>query len=351
MIGNYGNQPTSFWLIAKQVATLIIMKDNNMLIPKSKEELLSLIENQIEESLQLEYKSADSLQNDDKRKTEMCKDISAMANSQGGIIIYGIKEFDDQLKKHLPEKITPVDRTKITKEWIENVIHGNVFPRIENLIIHPINLNEPNEVAYVIEIPQSTTAHQSSDLKYYKRYNFKAQPMYDYEIRDIMNRNKYPVLDLDIVIEKRIYKEAPILPSFGKTIRTSLYIKCKLKNNGSILANYASFDIVVPKDILNKDRRIGVCNGNFVTITEDNTTRDVVGYKPMNIPQYGSARYVPILPKLSSPESCFYLVGNPILDDRTINWTIYADNAQPRSGCIKLSDIIQTELNEVDDVE
>jgi hypothetical protein len=34
----------------------------------------------------------------------------------GGTIIYGIKEFDDIDKRHLPEKIDPINRTDISKE-------------------------------------------------------------------------------------------------------------------------------------------------------------------------------------------------------------------------------------------
>jgi hypothetical protein len=31
-------------------------------------------------------------------------------------------------------------------------------------------------------------AHQARDYRYYKRHNFNALPMEDYEVRDVMNR-------------------------------------------------------------------------------------------------------------------------------------------------------------------
>lgn len=45
-------------------------------------------------------------------------------------------------------------------------------------------------VAYVLDIPQakSRSPHQGPEHKYYKRYNFKADPMEDYEVRDLMRR-------------------------------------------------------------------------------------------------------------------------------------------------------------------
>jgi predicted HTH transcriptional regulator len=130
--------------------------------------LQSYIDNQIEESLNLDYKAADALQKSDGKKKEISKDVSAMANAAGGLIIYGIKEFDDSAKRHRPEKIDPINRTEISKEWLEQVINSNIQPRIEGLVITPITIDETAAtVAYVVEVPQSATAHQASDKRYY----------------------------------------------------------------------------------------------------------------------------------------------------------------------------------------
>jgi hypothetical protein len=144
------------------------------------------IDNQVEESLMLDYKASGAL--DKNKKNEITKDVSAMANSAGGIIIYGIKEYQQTDNKHLPEKIDPVDRTIYSKEWLEHVI-SNIRPRIADIIIHPIPIDTtPNHVVYVVEIKQSIVPHQATDCKYYKRYNFESVAMQDYEINDIRNR-------------------------------------------------------------------------------------------------------------------------------------------------------------------
>src|SRR4051812_21611922 len=69
------------------------------------------ITDEIEESLTLDYKAADALDKTDGKKKEITKDVSAMANSAGGIIIYGLKEYTDPAKKHFVENIDPIDRT------------------------------------------------------------------------------------------------------------------------------------------------------------------------------------------------------------------------------------------------
>lgn len=138
------------------------------------------IDNLIEESLTLDYKSSEALAKIDSKKKEITKDVSAMANSAGGVILYGVKEYDEPTKRHLPEKIDGINRNEFTKEWIEQVIN-NIRPRIDGVLIHPVNLDtDPDKVVYVIEIQQSTTAHQATDFRYYKRFNFESIPMEDY---------------------------------------------------------------------------------------------------------------------------------------------------------------------------
>ena len=66
-----------------------------MLELKTKTDLDSLILNHIEENIHLDYKAADALSKSDNKKKEISKDVSAFANSDGGVIIYGIREFAD----------------------------------------------------------------------------------------------------------------------------------------------------------------------------------------------------------------------------------------------------------------
>ncbi|RYX85171.1 ATP-binding protein [bacterium] len=155
----------------------------------NQEKLQYYIDNQIEEDINLDYKAAGSLQNTDGKKNEISKDVSAFANSNGGIIIYGMTEKNDAAK-YLPEAIDPLDRIQFSKETLEQIINSRISPRIQGIIIHPITIGDAadNKVVYVVEIPQSNTAHQAADKKYYRRYNFQSIPMDDWEIKDIINR-------------------------------------------------------------------------------------------------------------------------------------------------------------------
>ena len=58
-------------------------------------ELQRHISDGIEEHSGLDYKASGSLGKQNDKTTEITKDVSAFANSAGGTIIYGIKEFVD----------------------------------------------------------------------------------------------------------------------------------------------------------------------------------------------------------------------------------------------------------------
>lgn len=318
----------------------------------------SFIENKIEENLNLDYKASGSLQRNDVKTNEISKDVSAFANSDGGIIIYGIKE--DQINRHLPESIDPINRNEISKEWLEQIIQSKIRPRINGIVIHSVSVDEQtNKVVYVIEIPKSNTAHQANDKKYYKRFNFNSEPMYDYEIRDILNRTKSPIIDLELEIQKYTYEvnqQNFVLSSFSigsngmykkaepaKEYKTNYTLRIFAKNNGRVLANYVNAYIQIPKKYLKEDdeEENGISN-----IFMENTIRDVVDstYIPtMNggypSSKYGPSRYDPILPTRSLLLKSIKLNESFIGSTDILEWSVYSDNAEPRNGYIYLSEI------------
>ena len=198
--------------------------------------LLALISDQIEEADQLEYKAANALQKTGHYPDEVGKDVSSFANAGGGTIIYGIKEFADPLRKHLPEKIDPIDRVNITREWLEHIT-SRIEPRIPELKIVPVTLSSDDQhVAYVVEIPKGMTAHQAPVGKYYRRYNFEVQWMKDHEIRDVMRRKHHPAVETEI----RIWMNRP---------RAEAGLFWKVTNIGNVIAQHVMTSIVCPQVI------------------------------------------------------------------------------------------------------
>lgn len=152
-----------------------------------------LIRSQAEESIHIEFKSGNALGRTDNKKKEISKDVSSMANADGGIIIYGLTERD-----HKASGYGFVDGNRYPKEWLEQVINSKIKRRIPELTIDVIRVqNKISQSIYVVRIPRSPEApHMASDSRYYKRFNFESVQMAEYEVRDLFNRTSETRLKL-----------------------------------------------------------------------------------------------------------------------------------------------------------
>lgn len=303
----------------------------------------ALIDNEVQESLNLDYKAAGALEKADGKKIEITKDVSALANADGGTLIYGVAEYREPDKRHLPERIDPIDQAVITKEWLENVI-GGIRPPLDGVVITPVPLDTgANHVAYVVEVPKGTTAHQALDKRYYKRRNFKSEPMEDYEIRDVMGRLQHPKIEIGFRIEIDSVQDGSWIgvgvPNEANR-RTQCMLKITAKNVGPVYAQYVNAFITLHYDLLpeetkeNKQPEVG--DGQLVCTEEfDNTVRDVTGGAIWK-PEYGPRRYCPILPGLSDTWEIELRQDLPTItitrDDVVVRWIVHADNAQRSTG-------------------
>jgi hypothetical protein len=234
----------------------------------TRERLDLLIIRKIEENYQLDYKAAGALASSKGKKDEITKDVSSFANSNGGTVIYGIKEFDEKDKKHLPEKVDPVDGRAFTREWLDQII-GQINPRIEGIRIVPVRVGTQEwETCYVIEIPKGETAHQARDFRYYRRYNFQGVPMPDHEVRDVMNRRRCPKLEfrvrlwqtrvcsLKVILNirnvgkvvPRVYATTVLLPTYirGKLFKEGL-MECPIDGNNFWRITIVGNDPIFPE--------------------------------------------------------------------------------------------------------
>jgi hypothetical protein len=211
-----------------------------MLKISTKEDLQRLVDDGIQESLTLDYKASPSLARDDKSRDEVCKDVSAFANSAGGQIIYGIVE-----KGRKPVKVD--DGSELSREWIEQVIDSRVQPRLDGLVITPVPVGS-GRYAYVLTIPPASgrAPHQAPDKKYYKRQNFQSVPMEDYEIRDALRRATTPELYVELSFPAGT--TAPI--EFGdQTHSKPITLIVTVRNRSSQPAHYALIQVGIDTNL------------------------------------------------------------------------------------------------------
>jgi len=273
-----------------------------------------------------------------------------MANAGGGVIIYGIAEYGDRARQHRPERIDQIDFTLYSKEWLEQVIDSNVRPRIDGIRIYPIHIPAAvNGCVYVVVIPQGSTAHQAPDKRYYKRHNFLATPMEDYEIRDVMHRNSHPRFDPEFYWSRSDYPSTYTdMTPRRRVIWRNPLLCIAWRNRGSVMGRYLAFRLYIPEWLyLQLDRgaarsiirkkikaeQVYCLLDTSNTITDRDDEGDIVG----------QLRYVPIHPGLEWTDRHGFgdeLVRDTVTSsDDELHWEAYADNAPRRSGTIALRDI------------
>ena len=89
--------------------------DNRPLSEQDFADVEAFLQQGVAENLTLDYKR--ELGNSPSARAEMCKDISALANSQGGAIFYGIDENQDRTPQLPPFGTIRVFGRQNVEEW------------------------------------------------------------------------------------------------------------------------------------------------------------------------------------------------------------------------------------------
>ena len=74
----------------------------------------------------MEYKGSFAKQNP-KWKEELAKDISALANSNGGTIIFGIREKESEGGNSIPKELLPIPNTEMSKDKLSQLFIIKIF--------------------------------------------------------------------------------------------------------------------------------------------------------------------------------------------------------------------------------
>jgi predicted HTH transcriptional regulator len=124
----------------------------------------SLIDDEVCESKYIEYKRELNIENK-AEKAEFLNDLTAMSNSEGGDIIYGIEE-----ERGIPVKISEItiEDTDELMQKIENTLRDNITPRIKYYI--SFIETSINKYLIIIRLPKSLNApHMVTSSGFYIR--------------------------------------------------------------------------------------------------------------------------------------------------------------------------------------
>jgi hypothetical protein len=230
-------------------------------VPKtwSEADLNQLIADQAREAIDLEFKRSAALAKTDQSRSNLSKDVSAMANSAGGVILYSVVETDSVATGIDGGSIVQV----ISPEWIEQVLISTIQRRIDGLAIQPIPLASGG-VGFAITVPQSSRApHMASDNRFYKRVGSTTAAMEEYEVRDVSRRQEAPDLKLELIFANGT-KSAALSYTNATAPSDQLEFSPAIRNESAEPAQHASINIYV-------DARIAVDDVGQMTSMGDTT--------------------------------------------------------------------------------
>lgn len=172
----------------------------------SLQDLERLVTDEIAESKTVEYKENLNLSTGDCRK-EFLADLSAFSNTQGGDILFGVRESAGIAAEILGIEINDTDQRK---QQVENLIRDGISPRIP-YEINFINIEDNNYVIFIRLKPSLNNPHRvifSSHDKFYKRNSSGKYPMDLDELRDSFLSSSSTVEKIRNYRTNRIYEVA-----------------------------------------------------------------------------------------------------------------------------------------------
>ncbi|OGN94139.1 MAG: hypothetical protein A2Z75_04130 [Chloroflexi bacterium RBG_13_50_10] len=305
-------------------------------------DLQALVDNNIPEDLHTEYKASRLLAKTPQSAKDACirqltKEVSAFNNADGGAIVIGVEEIEEENKNYPRGLDGGTDESQFGKTWLVQIINANISPSIPDIRVKSVKLNGESEgkAAYVIWVPKGTRAVQAKDLLYYQRVEDQSVPMRDFQIQDVNNRSIGPDLRLSFVIPQG---QGNMLTPAGETGNTIPFRIAVVANNLSdTLADHARFTIMIP------DRLAPTQPTRFNT--EILRPRINLRYKGRDISadcrvfskHHGTPGYPPIFRQLHSIEVGFLNITfranyeHPTHYEPLI-WIAEAPRMQPKSG-------------------
>ncbi|MBW4421210.1 MAG: ATP-binding protein [Myxacorys californica WJT36-NPBG1] len=252
-----------------------------------KDDIESLISNNIPESRTLEYKEAlPGNADDDKR--EFLADVSSFANASGGTLIYGVREQRDGSGKTtgFPESIVGLGNINIDAEKLrlESILQAGISRRIIGLQIKAIDGFSSGEVL-LIQVPPSWNSPHMVTFKNWSRF-FSRNSAGKYQLDVDELRNAFIASESlgEQIRQFRVDRVAKLIEGEGPTkllpgAKFMLHL-IPVATFGSseqvdVRAVFRANNLYSPGEVTRRDRRF---NLDGVLSFVDNYTRDNESY-------------------------------------------------------------------------
>lgn len=211
----------------------------------SKDKIFELVHNHVQEGLQFSFKSPeDILPLTDAKLNKLAIDVTAFANTIGGLIIFGIEK-----KRGKAEKFIFHETLAYLDAAIINFLETRIQKPIDGLKVEIISVETDGSIL-VIYVPESTDApHMADDGRYYVRKKAKIYTMEEHEVRHCYYKKTKTSLELIGVVNSN---GIPTL-SNGKFVSLLFLPRFIFRNSGQKIVKDYKFEIRIPSSLCDEN--------------------------------------------------------------------------------------------------
>ena len=237
-------------------------------------DIQALVEHETQESAELEFKR--DIESTDRGKKKLAKHVSAMANANGGIIIFGIEEKDSKADKLIG--IDEMVGDQPVGEFVNNVLISRVRPR---LAVQPQAVKLANgKVVLVLQVSRIPYRPHMvlAENVYYVRHNCSVALADEHEVRKMVLESKSSSDEMKEFLKKRNLddkdKENFALTPLAKRMRENPLMAKQIPegHEGKPFVLFAS----CPRHL---EERVNIASGAFYEKVIKSSGFNLFGYK------------------------------------------------------------------------
>jgi hypothetical protein len=292
-------------------------------------------------------------------KRNLAKAVSGFGNSDGGLIVWGIEAKRSPNGEDVASELKTIDGLATFHSDLNDLIRNATKPTVPGVVNYRVFEDKPGDRGYVVTfVPPGThppyRAEYDNNNHFYKRAGSQFYPMEPYDLRDVIFRQNYPKLEVELESEDEdtsnashhIYSLRVVIRNRGPLtllgFKLVIDVPAQLYYRPFIDERDIQFAAVRPIPV---DRAEGV--SAFRTVR-----REGIDYQRLEVVRPSSAH--PIFRLF--PEDEEIVVGRstlPVLRyrmnydlfqsrvrDAAVHYTLYGENIPPLSGSKRVRDLI-----------